>query len=56
MKLSQVSGNWRTKILWILKQNKFDNFKIKLVLELNDYEFDRRLQNCELISENTNKN
>lgn len=55
-KLSDVSGVSRTTIMRILKQHKFHPFKIRLVQELNEDDFDRRLQFCEVVSEMINDN
>lgn len=55
-KLSDVSGVSRTTIRRILKHHKFHPFKIQLVQELNEDDFDRRLQFCELVSEIINNN
>jgi len=33
----------------ILKQNKFDSFKVRLVHELNEDDFDRRVEFCEIM-------
>lgn len=55
-KLSAVSGESRTTIRRILKKHKFHPFKIRLVQELNEDDFDRRLQFCEVVSEIINNN
>lgn len=49
--MSTVSGIRRSSIQTILKRNKFHPYKIHLVQELNEDDFDRRLQFCEIMSE-----
>ncbi|EFN73065.1 hypothetical protein EAG_00196, partial [Camponotus floridanus] len=54
--LSAVSGISRTSIRRILKHHKFHPYKIKLLQELNEDDFDRRLQFCEVMSERITNN
>lgn len=54
--LAAVSGVSRTTIQRILKQHKFHPYKIILSHELNEDDFDRRSQFCELASERTINN
>jgi hypothetical protein len=49
--LASVSGINRTSIQTILKKNKFHPYKIHLVQELHEDDYDRRLQFCEIMSE-----
>lgn len=49
--LPTVSGISRTSIRRILKAHKFHPYKIHLVQELNEDDFDRRLEFCEIVSE-----
>lgn len=53
---SDVSVVSRTIIERILKQHKLHPFKIRLVQEVNNDDFDRRLQFCEVITEVKNNN
>lgn len=55
-KLAAVSGVSRTTVQRILKKHKFHPYKISLVHELNEDDYDRRLQFCETISETTTTN
>lgn len=49
--LATVSGIRRSSIQKILKKHKFHPYKIHLVQELNEDDFDRRVQFCETIVE-----
>ncbi|KAJ8922531.1 hypothetical protein NQ315_007561 [Exocentrus adspersus] len=49
--LARVTGMSRTSFQRILKKYKFHPYKIQLVQELNEDDFDRRLQFCEIVSE-----
>lgn len=49
--LAVVTGVSRTSIQRVLKKYKFHPYKIRLVQELNEDDFDRRLQFCEIMSE-----
>jgi len=48
--LATSSGFTRSTVQRILKHNKFHPYKIKLVHELHEDDFDRRLEFCELMS------
>lgn len=50
-KLATVTNIPRTTIRRILKQHKFHPYKIHLVHELNEDDFDRRQQFCEVMTE-----
>lgn len=50
-KLATVTNIPRTTIRRILKQHKFHPYKIHLVHELNEDDFDRRQEFCEVMSE-----
>lgn len=41
---------------WILKKNKFDPFKIRLLQNLNKDDFDRCMQLCKIVTEWANHN
>lgn len=49
--LATISGISRTSFRRILKSNKFHPYKIHLVQELHEDDFDRRLEFCENMSE-----
>lgn len=49
--LAELSAVSQRTVGRILKAHKFHPYKIKLVQELNEDDFDRRLQFCELMSE-----
>lgn len=55
-KLANETGVNRTSIQRILKKHHFHPYKIQLVQELNEDDFDRRLQFCEIISERVANN
>jgi Helix-turn-helix domain (DUF4817) len=55
-KLATVSGVSRTSIQRILKYYKMHPYKIKLTQELNEDDFDRRSQFCEVLSERAIEN
>lgn len=50
--LSQASGVSTSSVWRILKKHKFHPYKIKLVQELNEDDNDRRLEFCEIMSNN----
>ncbi|XP_066157702.1 uncharacterized protein [Euwallacea fornicatus] len=54
--LATSTGISATSICRILKSHKFHPYKIKLVQELNEDDFDRRLHFCELISQRATEN
>lgn len=54
-KLAAISGVNRTSIQRILKKHKFHPYKIRLVQELNEDDFDRRLEFCETMSARVNQ-
>ena len=54
--LANVSGVSRTSVQRILKKYKFHPYKIRLVQELNEDDFDRRVQFCEIMSERAMQN
>lgn len=49
--LAIATGVPRTSVQRVLKKYKFHPYKIRLVQELNEDDFDRRLQFCEVMSE-----
>lgn len=49
-KLSTITNISRTTIRRILKQHKFHPYKIHLVQQLNEDDFDRRLEFCEIMT------
>lgn len=54
--VSRVTGVSRTSVWRVLHKFKFHPYKIKLVHELNDDDFDRRIEFCELMTERINNN
>ena len=50
-KLAVATGVSRTSVQRILKKYKFHPYKIRLVQELNEDDFDRRLQFCEIMTQ-----
>ncbi|XP_067130452.1 uncharacterized protein [Centruroides vittatus] len=50
-KLEAVTSISRTTIRWILKAHNFHPYKINLVHQLNEDDFDRRQQFCEIMTE-----
>lgn len=54
--LALVSGINRRSVQRILKSNHFHPYKIKLVQELNEDDYDRRLEFCETVSERASNN
>lgn len=53
-KLSRESGISRTNVFRILHKYKFHPYKIRLVHELNEDDFDRRIEFCESLTERIN--
>jgi hypothetical protein len=49
--LSRESGVSRTTVSRILHRHKFHPYKIKMIHELNEDDFDRRMEYCEILSE-----
>lgn len=54
--LAVATGVSRTSVQRVLKKYKFHPYKIQLLQELNDDDFDRRLQFCEIVTERANHN
>lgn len=55
-KLASETGVSRTSVQRILKKHKFHPYKIRLLQELNEDDFDRRLEFCEIMSERAANN
>lgn len=55
-KLSQELGVSLTNVLRILYRSKLYLYKMKLVYELHEDDFDRRVEFCEILSERFNDN
>lgn len=54
--ISHASGVSTSSVWRILKKHNFHPYKVKLVQELNEDDYDRRLQFCEIMSTNLTNN